>query len=279
MVRVPDRPTGRPYAPAVPAEVVIVIPVLDRPHRIGPLMANVAAATPEPYRLLFMATGNDHDELAALEAAGADHIVIPGARRNGDYSVKTNLGARESDEPLIFTGADDLVFHPGWLAAAKRRLGTAQEWVTEPFNPDALIGVVGTNDLGNPDVLRGLHATHSIVTRAYMDDFGVVDEPGAIYHSGYDHNYCDVEMVETAKVRDAFVHAADSIVEHLHPSWHKAERDPIYELGIQNWREDNRLWRRRRRKIRQHAHQLYTFAGLEPPAEPAEPDPALEPPT
>lgn len=234
----------------MPAEVVIVVPVMARPHRVEPLMESVAAATPEPYRLLFVAHGDDLDELDALRSAGADHLVRPGARISGDYSRKINLGARESDEPLIFTGADDLVFRPGWLAAAKRRLGPAKRWVEDPLPPDTVIGVVGTQDLGNPDVLQGQHATHSIVTRAYMQDFGVFDQPGAIYHEGYDHNYTDIEMVQTAKARFAFVHAEDSIVEHLHPSWKKAPGDAVYELGRARWAEDNRLWRRRRRGIR-----------------------------
>lgn len=238
-----------------------MVPVLDRPHRVVPLMESVAAATPEPYRLLFVATGNDHGELDALDAAGADVLVLPGARRGGDFSRKINAGATASDEPLIFTGADDLVFHPGWLAAAMAKLGVASDFMDDPVQPDALIGVVGTNDLGNPDVLAGRHSTHSLVTRAYMNDFGVLDQPEAIFHIGYDHNYCDVEMVETAKVRSAFVHAADSIVEHVHPSWQKADRDATYELGVAEWSADARLWRRRRRHIRQLSIGIHIAAG------------------
>lgn len=249
----------------MPAEVVIVVPVLGRPHRIVPLMESGAAATPEPYRLLFVATGNDQDEVAALQAAGADHLVRPGARVSGEYARKINLGAQESDEPLIFTGADDLVFHPGWLAAAKRRLGPSSQWMEHPLPADAEIGVVGTNDLGNPDVIKGVHSTHSLVTRTYMDEQGTMDGPGAIYNVAYDHNYCDIEFVETAKARSAFVHAADAVVEHFHPSWEKAKGDATYELGLANWLDDQRLWRRRRRGIRAIARQRALEAGLPDP--------------
>lgn len=217
------------------ANVCIVVPVLNRPERIVPFIESVSRAT-TGFRLLFVATGTDRPEIEALARAGADYITPSADRQPGDYARKINAGMRASTEPLIFTGADDLVFSPGWLEAAMAKLADG-------------IGVVGTNDLGNPDVVAGRHATHSIVTRDYALEHGTYDQPGVIYHEGYDHNFCDVEMVQTAIRRRAWAFAADSIVEHVHPSWKKAESDPTYELGKAQWRMDARTWNIRKRRL------------------------------
>lgn len=198
-------------------------------------MASVDAAT-DDYRLLFVATGDDEAELTALSDAGADWIVPSAHRNTGDYARKINAGMRASIEPLIFTGADDLVFRPGWFEAAVALIGAG-------------VGVVGTNDLGNPDVVAGRHATHSLVDRQYAEVFGTYDCPGRIYHEGYDHNFCDVEFVQTAMRRHAWAFAPDSVVEHVHPSWKKADTDPTYELGRAQWTADARTWRNRKRRL------------------------------
>ena len=67
-------------------------------------------------------------------------------------------------------------------------------------------------------------------------------------HEGYRHNFCDTEMVETAKARGAWRFAADSIVEHVHPNWHtEIETDETYRLGRSGFIRDQTLYHRRRR--------------------------------
>lgn len=213
--------------------VAILVPVLRRPHRVAPLLASIEAATPEPHRVLFIASPGDTDELAAVEGAGADSVVLDEAPGRGDYARKINAGYRASSEPLLFLAADDLRFHAGWLAAAMAQLGPG-------------IGVVGTNDLGNSRVMAGEHSTHSLVTRAYVEEFGTIDSAGVLCER-YEHNFCDDELVATAKTRQAWAFAADSIVEHLHPSWGKAERDEVYRRGQAHFHADRRLFARRAR--------------------------------
>lgn len=212
---------------------VILVPVLHRPWRVEPLLESVAAATPEPHRVLFIASPGDDAEHAAIDTAGGDMLVIDQEPAPGDYARKINAGYRATVEPLLFLAADDLHFHPGWLAAACRQL-------------TAGVGVVGTNDLGNPRVLRGVHSTHSLVTRVYAD-LGTIDEPGKVLHEGYWHEYCDDEMVETSWKREAWAFAADSIVEHLHPAWGKAPMDALYEAEPKRMAQGRRLFVRRRR--------------------------------
>lgn len=153
----------------------------------------------------------------------------------GDYARKINAAFLVSDAPFLFTGADDLDFHEGWCEAALRRM------------EDPRIGVVGTQDLGNPVVLAGEHSTHSLVRRSYVYHPGaVIGMPGAVLNPDYPHEWCDNELVATAQARGAFVFAEDSIVEHLHPNWDKAAIDPIYSAAVERSRVGERLFYHRR---------------------------------
>lgn len=215
------------------ADVVIIVPVLRRPHRVAPLLESIDAATPEDHRVLFVCSAGDTAEIAAVESAGGEHIEIPD-RRRGDYAVKVNTAYRSTVEPLLFLGADDLAFHAGWFDRAVARIrGRVQ--------------VVGTNDLGNPRVMAGHHATHSLVTRCYVDELGTIDESGKVLHDGYEHEFVDDEFVGTAKHRGVWAFAADSIVEHLHPNWGKAPTDPLYDAQVRRMRASRRTFLNRRR--------------------------------
>lgn len=174
----------------------------------------------------------DEAEIDAVKATGSDHFVIPWQR--GDFARKVNAAYRASTEPFLFMGADDLHFHPGWLSAALARF-------EEP-----LVGVVGTNDLGNPRVMRGVHSTHSLVTRAYVERHGTIDESGKVLHEGYWHEYVDDEFVETSWKHKAWAFAHDSVVEHMHPSWGKGQMDDLYAENDVRMRSGKRLFLRRR---------------------------------
>ena len=193
-------------------------------------MASVAAATQCPYRLVFVTDPDDHDERAAVKAAGADRLDC-----GGGYARKINAAYQDTDEDTIFCAADDVEFRRGWAEAALRRLRGP-------------IGVVGTNDLANPRVMRGRHATHSLVLRAYADERGTIDEVGKVLHEGYAHNFVDDELLATARRRRAFVFAADSHVRHRHPNFDKTvERDEVYELGASTFEQDRKLYLSRAR--------------------------------
>lgn len=207
--------------------LVLLIPVLRRPKNVAPLLESIAEATPEPYRVLFIADPDDVEEHTAIRAAGGEMILV-----DGNYAEKINVGVIFTDEPLIFLGADDLKFRAGWLEAAKRKMkGT--------------IGVVGTNDLGNERVMKGVHATHSLVSREYAER-GTIDDPSILLHEEYPHEFVDDEFVQTAKKRKAFAHASTSIVEHMHPFWNKGEWDDLYRRHKQRMAIGYRIYQKRR---------------------------------
>lgn len=206
--------------------------MLGRPHTVEPLLDSIHEATPTA-RVLFLVSPEDVEVHDAIDKADLQRLTVPW--RPGDYQRKINEGYRHTDEPLLFTGACDLRFHPGWFEeCAAQMVGH--------------VGVVGTNDLCNRRT-RFHHSTHSLVTRDYAD-LGTIDQPRTIYHEGYPHEFCDDELVETAKRRGAYVHARDAIVEHLHPMNGQAPMDELYAqqgeriaAGRALFRERRRLWR------------------------------------
>lgn len=212
------------------ADVAIIVPMLGRPHRVAPLLGSIYSASPEA-RVVFVCTPDD-SAVPAVEQAGYEPLFVK-YRPRGDYARKVQAGIEATDEPLIFTGADDLHFHPGWLEAAA------------PLISDA-VGVVGTNDLCNGRVIAGEHATHFLVARWYVE-LGTIDEPGVLFHHGYRHEFIDDELVGTAKRRGAWAFAADSLVEHLHPMAGKAPMDILYAEQKRRMGMSRALYQRRRR--------------------------------
>lgn len=246
---------GHPVEP-----VAIIVPVLRRPWRVAPLLESIDSATPEPHRTLFVVNEDDTAELAALEQASAEFIVVEPHRRS--YACKINDGYRATSEPLIFLAADDLHFRPDWCRRAQSLLTAA-------------VHVVGTNDICNPRVMCGQHSTHTLVRRSYIEQrSGVVDERDTVLHEGYRHDWVDDEFIQTAMTRGVYAHAFDAIVEHLHPNNGKAPDDDTYRLGREVSRDGRRLFQRRQQLWRRERHATVITASyggvdaaLHPPAQ------------
>jgi glycosyltransferase involved in cell wall biosynthesis len=221
--------------------VTVLVPVLNRPPRVLPLIRSVQDTSDA--KVLFLCSPDDHAQIRECRRQAAKHrrvgfTIVPWPNGPGDYSRKVNHGIRITSEDWLLQGADDLVFRDGWLQAA------------ETAHTATGGRVVGTNDLGNPRVMRGQHATHSLVRRDYVRDLGTWDQPGLLLHEGYGHNFCDDEMVLTARQRHEFVFAHDCHVEHLHPNWKKGVPDRTYEIGMERFRQDRALFNQRRHKFR-----------------------------
>lgn len=215
--------------------LVILVPMLGRPHRIEPLLKSITDTVPKADVLFLLSTNdpmrNSPMVLSQVTADRCRHLVLP-YQPTGDYATKINTGMSCTKHPLLFTAADDLRFHPNWLEAAINELRPG-------------IGVVGTNDLGSSRVMRGEHATHFLVTREYARR-GTIDRPNMIFCPEYPHEYVDDELVETAKKRDAWAMALDSHVEHLHPNWGKAPMDSLYRQQPLRMRRGRMIYIRRK---------------------------------
>lgn len=224
------------------ADIAILAPVLGRPQNAAPLVESIAESAAVDWQLVFLASPDDYDEIEACFAA--TRHVEPGRSRltvvdwpagPGDYARKINHGYRLSDAPFVLLAADDLLFHAGWDIAL---LETA-----ERFD----VGVVGTNDLGNQRTVNGTHSTHPLVARCYIDRLGGhVGHPGSVYFEGYDHQWVDTELVQTAIARGCYAHCPDAVIAHLHPMWGKAASDATYRKGLARGDDDRRLFESRR---------------------------------
>jgi glycosyltransferase involved in cell wall biosynthesis len=207
-------------------ELAVLIPVLNRPHRIPIVAANLFDVSPSAHTV-FIVDLRAKDDLAMWRALNEvneeydniDFVVVHDpCPAVGNYAKKINKAYKYVSAEWIFTGADDLHWHPGWWEA------------TAEYRSDPNVGVIGTNDLGHPRV-RDLHetATHSLVSSAYIRILGAtLDEPGKIIHEGYVHEFIDDELVGVAKMRKVWAFAARSYVEHMHPIWGKGNWDDSY---------------------------------------------------
>jgi glycosyltransferase involved in cell wall biosynthesis len=183
-----------------PMTVTIVIPTYRRAAKLAALVENIRETKPISASILVVTEIDDRETLAAARAANVEAIFNACER---GYAGSINTAFRWSDAEVLFTGADDIRCRPGWVEKALARFGPG-------------IGVVGTNDLDDPNSASGAHSTHSFVRRDYVNHPGaVVGMPGFVMYPGYGHYYTDVELVATAKARGAFAPCLESVVEHL----------------------------------------------------------------
>lgn len=223
-----------------PLETLILIPTV-RPKKIPKLVAQIAGATPQPHSIVIVV---EHRDLApamtAQRKSPIDFELLVNDRKGhqGAYNAALVEFSGLEGWRYWFHGADDLRFEEGWLGPL---LELAEA------DPDA--GVIGTNDLsGSRSNLEGRHATHYLVRRSYSEGAPAVPDvdPPAAYFEGYVHNFVETELIDVAIERGAFRSCLESIVEHLHPAWGKAEPDEVYDLASSAWNDDRALYRARR---------------------------------
>lgn len=214
--------------------IAVLVPVLARPQNAQPLVESLTGSGADA-ELWFVCSRADGEQREACRATGAPYIEASWDPCPGDYARKIQLGYQVTRTPFVLLGADDLRFHPGWDTAA---LAVADEFD---------VGVVGTNDLGNQTTIAGTHSTHPLVARSYIETRGgYVGGQGRVYFDGYDHQYVDTELCETAKARGCYAHAVASIVEHLHVYWGKAVMDATYRKALAAGAADRALFEFRR---------------------------------
>ena len=210
--------------------VAILCPVLDRSHRIEPLLANIRETTPEPHEVIF----------ATSDRATIDEVNRLGAWQSIDdgdtWPNRINRLFSMTDDPYVFLCADDVLFHPGWLPP----LLAAQADI------DMIGGVTVPADLHNP------YGTLALVSRSYIARFGgCMDEPvGLVVWPGYEHNWSDTELFKVAERRGRHRYVPESIVEHLHHGIGRPgalPHDSTYAKGHATFRKDAELHVQRRR--------------------------------
>jgi hypothetical protein len=156
--------------------IAVLVPTFGRADRLARVAANIAENTETEHRVVFAVEAEDVASIAAAAELDVDVVVNEG---RPNYSGAITTAYRETPAEYVFAGADDLNFQPGWDTAA---LALMDGWVQ----------VVGTNDLLNPYVTAGLHATHCLVDRlatAYFNSMSpMVSSPASCTNAAAIHS-------------------------------------------------------------------------------------------
>lgn len=205
-------------------------------------MESAQCTTVIDYKVYFICSPNDKTQIRECKQSGAEVLVVSYPPGGGDFARKINHAFDATDEEWVFQGADDIRFSPEW---DKQALAMAHR---------TNAGVIGTNDLGNPNVLRGRGSTHTLFRRSYIENYqdGTVDHTGRVFCELYDHQFVDVEFIHTATMRRQWAFAKRSIVEHLHPHWGKGEMDATYVKATRATKKDLKLYQSRLILIKNH---------------------------
>lgn len=219
-------------APPATVPTAVLVPAIRSSNAerfVATLKASTGVAT-----VYAIANEDETEQAKVWDAAGATVLVANGVQT---FAERMNAGYVLTAEPFVFIVGDDVRFRASWLDHAQA--------VAEGLRLD----VVGTNDLGNPRVVSGQHATHLLIRRSYVDEVGASwDGPGVLCHEGYGHWFVDDELVTAAKQRGVWGMAIDSHVEHLHPIWGKGPDDAVYKAGLATVDQDLALYRARAAK-------------------------------
>jgi glycosyltransferase involved in cell wall biosynthesis len=180
-----------------------------------------------------------------LDTSSGQEVEVIVVADAGDFDARgleKNVGViRPPDEPgpipawnhglafahgeWIVTGADDLVWCDGWLAAA---LASARD------------GFCGLYD-GHTEPSE--RATHFLLSRAYIE----THQGGHLMPPYYRSWYPDAEISAIAQRVGAYVCPAAARVEHHHPDWRDAPDDATYQAGRKHHNADRRIFYRRKR--------------------------------
>ena len=213
--------------------VAVVVPVMKRPQNAQPFMESLRASTGLA-TVYAVVDPDDSETYTAWLEAGAE--VLLADRDRPSFPCKVNVAYGKTSEPWVLLVGDDVRFHAGWLDHALQVAAAS----------DAKL--IATNDLGNPRVMSGGHASHPLIARSYIDELGASwDGPGKVCHEGYRHWFVDDEWTTVARQRGVYASALGSLVEHLHPFFGKAADDEVYRKGKAHKDQDRRLFERRLR--------------------------------
>jgi hypothetical protein len=215
-------------------DLAIIVPVMRRPEAAYRFMKSLVDSDDvDLWNVYAVCDANDNATRRAWRDVGAVTMISDRGHR---FANKVQLAYEYTEERWLLLVGDDVLFHPGWLEAARREINDGWQ-------------LVATNDMHNPFVLNGTHATHPIIDRRWIDYFGASwDGPGSIAHQGYWHAYVDAEWTARAHEDGTFVFAPDCKIEHLHPTWTGVRTDPTYILGMKHYQDDAALFERRRRE-------------------------------
>jgi len=206
----------------------VVIPSRDRPERLLKAVESVLGTAPDVEVILVLYT-RDVESRAIVSGLVPDENIVLYPSTHLHTAELWNLGAAVASGEYLVTGADDLIFKPGWHEAARTAMDKMGGY-----------GLVSLN-LGLEFGFE-VSATHYMVSRKYA----VRRLGGCLMIPVYEHGFTDIEVSHRAFGDRRLVYEKDAVAEHLHPSAGTVEMDHIYEKGSSsNDRDEALYWERR----------------------------------
>lgn len=207
--------------------IAVLVPTVNRADVLEGVLANIAEATTVPHRAYVIAEYSDKDTVKVLRRLKGEHLSVFGDF--GSAAKAMNAGYWASDEDFVFTSNDDVRLHEGWAEAALDVMGDDTH-------------IVGTND-GN-----GRMTCFALARRSFIEQHsGVFDRRNVLWHE-YISQYPDTELADFAKHRGVWGEAPDSVTEHLHWEFGKADRNhPNYRKAADTVGRDHGTYTERRR--------------------------------
>ena len=99
-------------------------------------------------------------------------------------------------------------------------------------------GLVGLNDKSGRTL-----SIHWVASRSMLESLG-----GEFFHTGYNHCFCDVELMERAKALNKYYYSPTAVVLHNHPQFDpKIKRDEHYIRAYSNQKADKALFYQRKK--------------------------------
>lgn len=206
----------------------IIIPTYHRPHALERAMKNADENTHSLHTIYFVVEPDDWDSIWEIERIGGNIIL---SYYPGSHTGAANTAYEMTEEPFFIIANDDFNFHKDWDVPALKAM------------EDPKVGAVGLNDGSGSGVFTAI----TLVRRAYIEKHsGVMDVPNILYYPKYNHNYVDTEFSNTAKKRGMWAVCPESIVEHMHWSFNKANKDATYEKSSGTASADGILYESRK---------------------------------
>jgi hypothetical protein len=170
----------------------------------------------------------DFETIDTAKATGSTILYRP--IRQGAINC-WNDGLRIAQGDVLIFGANDLIFHAGWLEEALNVLSTLT-------NKSGMVGFNDLSDWGKKNKL----ATHFLITRqCIIDVMG-----GCLAIPAYEHYFTDPEMNLRAQRAGCWAMADKAIVEHLSHYNGKAPDDECYAAARDSFARDQALYNKRK---------------------------------
>jgi len=211
--------------------LTVAIPILNRPEKIKKVYDYFSERTGGLEEIVFLPDESDVASISLLDELGYNYLISPKSNKFGiqTYASKINYAFLNSNLEFFMYSADDVIPQPGWFSV-----------LLNEFRNNKNLGVLVPNDNLTLAVQEGRGAPHAVVRRNYVNKFKGASFPGSgiLMHDGYRHAFCDTELMETAKKRNAFLYVPESVVVHDRPPLGDENNDEVYNLGLKTWKED-----------------------------------------